>query len=180
MVEITKAKINLKEGIIVLEGSEDFVMKILDRYEKNFISASVNVIQPRKKHRDEEPKSIQREAIIKKPSTAPIPINLKGDKNRPSLKELHKEKSPQTHQEAVTLFVYYISKYLDIPNVQAGHIISCYNELGAKKPKQVEQLFQEIKLFSGWLDSGEEPNTTKITTDGVNLVEHFLPSSKKS
>lgn len=180
MVEITKAKINLKEGIIELEGSEDFVMKILDRYEKNFISEPVKVIQPKKKHLAEEPQRIKREAVVKKPiSMAPIPINLKGDENRPSLKELHKEKSPQTHQEAVTLFVYYISKYLDIPNVQVGQISSCYDEVGARKPKQIEKVFQEIQLFSGWLESGEEAHTIKITISGENMVEHFLPKPKK-
>ncbi len=180
MVEITKAKINLKEGIIELEGSEDFVMKILDRYEKNFISEPVKVIQPKKRHLAEEPPRIKREAVVKKTSSmAPIPINLKGDENRPSLKELHKEKSPQTHQEAVTLFVYYISKYLDIPNFQVGQISSCYDEVGAKKPKQIEKIFQEIQLFSGWLESGEEAHTIKITISGENMVEHFLPKPKK-
>jgi hypothetical protein len=198
MGEITKAKINLKDGLIELEGSEDFVLRILDRYEKRLLNEPITITQPNKKIRPKEPANITRTAVMKKPNNLnspskipskniaikpteipSIPINLKGDKNMPSLVDLYREKLPQTHQELITLFVYYISRYLDIPNVKLGHIVSCYNEIGAKKPKRIEQIFEEIRLFSGWLESGEGATTTKITIDGVNLVEHFLPYKSK-
>ncbi len=178
MVELTKARINLKEGIIELEGSEDFVMKMLDKYDKNLNSSTVKVTPPIKNHQV-KPVILNRETTRNTPNgNMPSLINLKGNSNKPSLLELYKKKSPQTYQEAVTLFVYYISKYLGIQDVQVGHIISCFDEVGAKKPKQIEPLFQEIKLFSGWLDLGKETHTTRITEDGVNFVEQFLPKSR--
>tara|TARA_B100001971_G_C18078780_1_gene477117 strand:+ start:356 stop:901 length:546 start_codon:yes stop_codon:yes gene_type:complete len=176
MVDTTKAKINMNEGIIEVEGSEEFIIKLLDKYGKNFIKEPVIAKPSKKKHEPEPSKPIKKETVIKNQiDQKPIPINLKGDENIPSLTGLYAEKSPQTHQEAVTFFTYYVTKYLGIQNVQAGHIVSCYTEVNAKKPIRIDRLFQEIKIFTGWLEIGNLPQTAKITISGENFVENDLP-----
>jgi len=181
MVEATKAKINMNEGIIEVEGSEDFIIKLLDKYGKNFVNESVTVKASKKKPLQEDPKNIRQKTIIKnRIDQEPISINLDGDENTPSLSELYTKKSPQTHQEAVTFFIHYVTKYLGIQNVHAGHVVSCYDEVNAKKPLQIERLFQEIKIFTGWLESGDLPQTAKITISGENFVENDLPDHSKT
>jgi hypothetical protein len=181
MVEDAKAKINMNEGIIEVEGSEDFIIKLIDKYGKTFVNESVTTKSLKKNHQLKDSKNIRHATIIKKPIVqAPIPINLEGNENIPSLSDLYAEKSPQTHQEAVTFFTHYVTKYLGIQNVHAGHIVSCYNEVNAKKPLQIERLFQEIKIFTGWLDSGSLPQTAKITISGETFVENDLPSHTKT
>jgi hypothetical protein len=175
----TKAKINLKEGIIELEGSEEFVLRILDRYDKSFNSTSISVTKQKKEYPAVKSKAVDRGEVVKEQvRSIPSSLNLKGDQNGPSLKDFFKEKSPKTHQEVVTLFTYYLTKYAGIYNIEANHIISCYDEIGLKHPKDVDNLFKEIRLFSGWLDTGDKPNTTRITINGENLVENFLPKIK--
>jgi|TARA_B100000315_G_C14560057_1_gene580051 hypothetical protein len=197
MVEDAKAKINMNEGIIEIEGSEDFIIKLLDKYGTNFVNESVTVnpnLKPvsidsdsvivktsKKKSLQEDPKNIRQATIIKNHiNQEPISINLEGDENSPSLSDLYAKKSPQTHQEAVTFFTYYVTKYLGIQNVHVGHIVSCYDKVNAKKPLHIERLFQEIKIFTGWLDSGDLSQTAKITISGENFVENDLPGHSKT
>jgi|TARA_B100001971_G_scaffold10490_1_gene8498 hypothetical protein len=181
MVEAAKAKINMNEGIIEVEGSEDFIIKLLDKYGKKFVNESVTVKASKKKSLQKDSKNVRQETMMKKHvDQKPIPINLEGDEHSPSLSELYAKKSPQTHQEAVTFFLYYVTKYLGIQNVHMGHIVSCYDEVNAKKPLQIERLFQEIKIFTGWLESGDLPQTAKITISGENFVENDLPGHSKT
>lgn len=112
-------------------------------------------------------------------STAPIALDLKGGKNSPSLRDFYTKKSPKTNQEKVTVFVYYINKHLEITDVLAGHIVSCYNEVNEKKPLKIDQLFRDIKHLKGWLETGEASHSAKISIAGENLVEHDLPRSNK-
>ncbi len=112
-------------------------------------------------------------------STAPIALDLKGGKTAPPLRDFYKNKSPRTNQEKVTVFVYYINKYLGISEASTGHIVSCYNEVNEKKPLKILQLFRDIKHLKGWLDNGEASNAVKISIAGENLVEHDLPRPNK-
>jgi len=181
MVEEAKAKINMKNGIIEVEGSEDFIIKLLNKYGMDFKKEPVIGKPSMKKHQPEPSKSIKQEQIINTHiNQEPIPLNLQGDNNIRSLSDIYAEKSPQTHQEAVTFFTYYVTKYLGIQNVRAGHIVACYNEVNAKKPLDIERLFQEIKIFTGWLDIGSLPKTTKMTISGENFVENDLPRHKET
>jgi hypothetical protein len=111
-------------------------------------------------------------------SVAPIPLDLKGGKNGPSLKDFYQKKVPTSNQEKITVFCYYITKYLAISEVLPGHIVSCYNEVSEKKPLNIIQLFRDIKHRKGWLDTGEGSGSATISIAGENLVEHDLPKSQ--
>lgn len=112
-------------------------------------------------------------------SVAPIALNLKGGKGIPPLADFYKKKAPRRHQEKVTVYVYYINKHLGITDVLSGHVVSCYNEVGEKKPLNILQLFRDIKHHKGWLEVGETPHSVRVSISGENLVEHDLPRSKK-
>lgn len=180
MVDTAKAKINLKEGIFEVEGNEDFIINLLIRFENNFKNMSLTSISPNKKNTIEQINNIK--STINPDNTLnipPIPLDFKGYNDNPSLKELCSLKSPKNSQELITLFTYFVSKYIGIQNVHVGHIISCYNEVDMKIPHNIERLLHEIKIFRGWLNLGNERQTVMITTSGEHFIENDLPENKQ-
>lgn len=183
----TKAKINLHEGIIELEGSEEFVQKNLDEF-KNLIDSESKTIH-RDKEKQKSPNEIKEKLNKKKIhkgvkkgiNISPIPLDLKS--NGKTLKDFFKEKFPkggQNNQEIVTLFIYYLNKILSISDVVPGHVVSCYNEVSIKKPLNIPQLFRDIASLKGWVESSKIPGSVKITISGENLIQHDLPREIKS
>lgn len=182
MTENTKAKINLHEGMIELEGSEDFVQRNLDLFKEKFINFPRKELE-QKQNRDKkflmkrEPEKEKKKNLKPKGiNIPPIPLDFK--KESPSLKDFFKEKNPESNQEIVTLFTYYLNKKINIKNVLPGHIVSCYNEVNIKKPLNIPALFRDITKIKGWVQPSKAPGSVEITISGENLVGHDLPMKK--
>lgn len=112
-------------------------------------------------------------------SLAPIPLDLKeGSDGKIALRTYFEQKAPSSNQETVVVFARYLAKYLKIDNVLPGHVMACYNEIGARKPQELIQLFRDIKSIKGWIEYGSEPGSIKLTISGENFVEHDLPRVK--
>ncbi|HML02964.1 MAG TPA: hypothetical protein VK487_06285 [Candidatus Bathyarchaeia archaeon] len=180
MSTVTKAKINLKEGTIELEGSETFVNKQLEGFMKEikgmklpaFDQTSVQTQPiPSPKGEERQPKKRVGKTIQR---VEPLPLDLKGNGN-PSLRRLHEEKKPKTAMEQLTLFAYYLDKFLNIKEMQLGHVVTCCQEVKCKIPANIKQQFYNIQQHHGWIDVGKLGETATITTTGINLVEHDLP-----
>lgn len=183
MSVVTKAKINLKEGTIELEGSEAFVSKYLDAFKKDIqssgltatTSTQVAVTAPAG-----EAKQKRRRGAGPVQRISPIPLNLKAKGNeKPALKDLFKSKNPKTNMEKITVFAYYLDKYLGIGEMQAGHAVSCYNEVGARIPS-IPDTFRNAERLKGYVEVKENPIRCSITTTGINLVEHDLPRKENA
>ncbi len=154
----TKAKINLKEGTIELEGSETFVTKHLEVFSKEMQSfrntskneekqapnAMTNFLDDKKRRRNKTsvPKLV-----------AAIPLDFKANGDKPSLKDFYKSKSPSTDMERVTLFAYYLKTYLGIDKIEAGHVVSCCKEIHVKIPVDIPQTFYNVQQHHAWLKS---------------------------
>lgn len=182
-----KAKLNLKEGIIELEGNEEFVKKYLDEFKGLLNKTSQYIPQqfsPDKKiiqtisSQTQQNNNLQQgikqkyKQKMSKGNITPIPMDLKT--KTPSLRELYQQKKPFTNQEIVALFVYYINKILTNDNVAPGHILSCYNEIGIKKPLDIPSIFRDIIRYKGWISANGD-GTAHITIAGENLIEQDLP-----
>jgi hypothetical protein len=109
----------------------------------------------------------------------PIPVDLKGGKEGKPLRDLFKEKVPSNHQEKLTLFTYYLNRTAKVDDVLPGHILTCYNEVGERKPEAIRQLFTDTITDKGWLERGKAEGSVRITITGENLVEHDLPKKEK-
>lgn len=107
-------------------------------------------------------------------SVEPAVVDLKGDGN-PSMKKFFDEKKPKTSMEQLTVFAYYLSKFLNIKEMQLGHVVTCCQEVKTKIPANIRQQFKNIQHRHGWLDVGKRAQSASITTLGINLVEHDLP-----
>jgi hypothetical protein len=178
----TKAKINLKEGTIELEGSEAFVSKHLEAFEKQI--KTVTPAQPpdedTKKDFDEEPS--EKPSRKKTPRTpqivAPLPLDLKAKNGKPGLREFFKEKNPKNQQENLTVYAYYLKKHLKINDMQVGHVVSCAKEVKRPVPSNTPSVFKNIQHRKGWLHAGSGGESAQITIPGENYVEYDLPRKK--
>jgi len=176
---VTKAKIDLKEGFIELEGSEAFVSKYLELFRKEmkdigFTSESeiADVVTETQKKR-------KRQRTGKKPRlVAAIPLDLKEKGEKPSFRSFYKEKAPKTDMERVTVFAHYLKKYLKINKIESGHVVSCCKEVHCRVPADIPQTFYNAQQHHAWLKVEEAGKLASITTQGENLVEIDLPRKK--
>jgi hypothetical protein len=199
-----KFKINVKEGIVELEGNMNFVDKHLDKFEEIFKSAIRDTIAQGIEHNlaNKNPSPLLGSNIEKGFGTSthqvikthnnntkhitkqsltlpPIPVDLKANGNKIGLREFYAEKKPVNHYEKTLVFVYYITKFNRQAEVKYGEILSCYEEVDEKKPSITDIVKNSIR-YKGWLEQGSDKFTTHLTISGENLVKFDLPQQKKT
>ncbi|MGA2384972.1 MAG: hypothetical protein ABSG33_00390 [Candidatus Bathyarchaeia archaeon] len=186
MSATTKAKINLKDGIIELEGSENFVTKQLDNFAQKIGNLTSPFPQPPKPDTDETGNDASQGAAVdekrrrKKNATPrivpPLPLDLKKTNERPSLKEFYDQKKPKTDMERATVFAYYLKRYLNIKKIEPGHVVSCCKDVSAKVPSDIGMTFYNAQNLYAWLQL-DETGKAEISIQGENMVES-LPRKK--
>jgi hypothetical protein len=199
-----KFKINVKEGIVELEGNKNFVDKHLDKFEEIFKSAIRDTITQGIEHNlaskkaspliesntekgfdtsthhvikthNNNTKHITKQSL----TLPPIPVDLKANGNKIGLREFYAEKKPVNHYEKALVFVYYITKFNKQAEVKYGEILSCYEEVDEKKPSITDIVKNSIR-YKGWLEQGSDKFTARLTISGENLVKFDLPQQKKT
>lgn len=103
-----------------------------------------------------------------------LPVDLKSNSEKIGLREFYQEKKPRNHYEKCTLFVYYITKFNKQTDVRYGEILSCYEEINEKKPSVIDIVKNSIR-YKGWLESGSEKYSTRLTISGENFIKFDLP-----
>jgi hypothetical protein len=180
---ITKAKINLKEGTIELEGSEAFVTTQLQTFTKEMKGLRFKPEIGAKEHKETETdigeERRRRKKGIKTPRiVAALPLDLKEKGEKPSLTDFYKRKAPTSDMEKVTVFAYYLKKYLSIDKIEAGHVVSCCREVHCRIPADIGQAFYNVQQHHAWLKVEENGKFATIAIPGENLVENDLPRKK--
>lgn len=130
--------------------------------------------QPKKEKPSDKPKGKGSSPA----SVTTLPVDLKAGKDKKSLRDFYKEKAPESHREKLTVFVYYLNKIAGVPEALAGHVLTCYNDVGERKPTAIRQLFVDTIADKAWLERGEAEGSVKVTVNGENLVEQDLPRKK--
>jgi hypothetical protein len=176
MSAVTKAKIDLKLGTIELEGSEAFVTKYIDAFKQEMkgFKISEEELDLKKDKEKIEREKIKRRTGKTPQTVAPIPLDLKARDDNPSLRDFFEKKNPKSHEENLTVFAYYLKKYLNINEMLMGHVVSCCNEVKRKTPTNIPNMFYNIKHRKGWVDVGTKGESIIITTQGENFVEYDL------
>ena len=198
----TKFKIDIKQGVVELEGSENFVDKHLDKFEEIFTSAikqtviqgiihsitddNVSALQQQNSEKKSDISKLElvkannnnKHATKQSPSLPPIPVDLKANGNKVGLREFYAEKNPANHYEKTVVFVYYLTKINKQTEVKYGEILSCYEEVDEKKPSITDIIKNSIR-YKGWLEQGSGKFITRLTISGENFVKFDLPQQKK-
>jgi hypothetical protein len=196
-VPAAKFKINVKEGSVELEGNEQFVNKHLEKFEGIFKIAIQDALKFKIERNLGE---VNSQGSLSFPSDAipsdsesnkkfthvhkhlskssviitPLPVDLKASDNKIGLREFYNEKQPSNHYEKVVVFVYYLMKFNHIEEVKFGEILTSYEEVNDKKPSIVDIVKNSIR-YKGWLQSGKEKFTARMTISGENFVKFDLP-----
>ncbi len=193
--------INVKDGVIELEGKESFVDRHLEKFEEIFKMAVKEAIirgleqnialkaQPApptlpQELQHEAPPAV--EAPQQKPDNGkyasrqavtihPIPVDLKPNESKVGLREFYAEKAPANHYEKAAVFVYYLTKFNKQHEVKFGELLSCYEEVNAKKPSIVDIVKNSVR-YKGWLEPGSEKFAAGLTISGENFVKFDLPA----
>lgn len=202
-----KFKIDVKQGVVELEGTENFVDKHLDKFEEIFKSAIKQTMAQGIIHSitDDNVPALQQQNSEKKlgisklelvkantnntnnnnkhatkqsPSLPPIPVDLKANVNKVGLREFYAEKKPANHYEKTVVFVYYLTKINKETEVKYGEILSCYEEVDEKKPSIIDIIKNSVR-YKGWLEQGSGKFITRLTISGENFVKFDLPQQKK-
>jgi hypothetical protein len=192
-----KFKINVKEGSVELEGNEQFVNKHLEKFEgifklaiqeavkfkidrnlgKIYDQASFSLPSHTVPHDNEPNKKfthIHKHVPKSSAIITPSPVDLKANDEKIGLREFYKEKRPSNHYEKVAVFVYYLMKFNHLEEVKFGEILTSYEEVNDKKPSIIDIVKNSVR-YKGWLESGKEKFTARMTISGENLVKFDLP-----
>jgi hypothetical protein len=195
--------INVKEGVVELEGKESFVDRHLEKFEEIFKMAvreaitrgleqnialkaqPAQVALPHELQQEITP-TIEQAPAQQKTSNGkhaprpaitihPIPVDLKANESKVGLREFYAEKKPANHYEKAAVFVYYLTKFNKQQEVKFGEILSCYEEVNEKKPSIVDIVKNSVR-YKGWLEQGSEKYATRLTISGENFVKFDLPA----
>ena len=197
-----KFKIDVRQGVVELEGSETFVDKHLDKFEEIFTSAikqtmtqgiihsitddNVSALQQQNSELKSDTSKLElakannngnKHATKQSPNLPPIPVDLKANLKKVGLREFYAEKNPSNHYEKTVVFVYYLTKINKQTEVKYGEILSCYEEVDEKKPSITDIIKNTIR-YKGWLEPGSSKFITRLTISGENFVKFDLPQQK--
>ena len=189
MGETTKAKINIKEGTIELEGSESFVRGYLDEF-KELLKAPQKVEAPQESHTPKAPtpkkaptkKSTATKASTGKKSAPKVSMerfDIHGGNDIPSLSKFMEEKKPGTgNGNIIAVIGFYITDILDLANFSEGQIEYAYKMLKLKRPAHLHQIMINEKNKRDLFEPDAEDNSLwSLTRTGEIFVSDLLPES---
>lgn len=182
----TKLRIDLSQGIIEAEGSEEFVSSIYSDFKDNLKTIpsgrgkrqaasssvptskknhSVNKITVHKKAKSNPPKSKTTPTVLKN-------LDLGGGSNL-SLKEFFNKYIPKNNMERNLVFAYYLQHIVEEEPITLEHIFTCYRHMKLKSSKAIHQSLVDTSRIHGWLDTSSM-NDIKVPISGMNHIEHEM------
>lgn len=177
----TKIKIDLSQGLIEAEGSEDFVKLIYSDFKDKLQEMHKG------KQKEVEGKREGKEKVIKRPSkprkgkpsilAQPLKLvkdlDLSGINGKPSLREFYGQYSPKGFKEKNLIFCYYLQEQIKHTPVTVNKVFTCYRHMGIKTPKAFHQSLWDTSHLKGWIDTSSLEDI-KVPVAGINYIEHDM------
>jgi len=185
----TKIKIDLTQGIIEAEGTEDFVKSIYADYKDALKQNGEPRRSPassrsaRKKAKPITPTAADAASTAKKKKKAgggrgtPAivkDLNLAGGGKKKRLKDFYAQFTASSNFERNLIFVYYLQHELELTDITVDHVFTCYRDVQVKAPEALQQSLWDTSNRRGWLDTSKAEDI-KVTVPGMNYLEHDMP-----
>jgi hypothetical protein len=188
-----KAKINLKDGLIELEGSEEFVSKHLEHF-RELVQAykkdssdkgeedneeTEDEIEDKKSKKKANKKDSKGSKPVKAKTIEPEKFDYTKDGSIISLQEFWEQKKPGKGTGNIIAVVgYYIQKIRKKAEFTEGNVDFAYRVLNLKRrPKHLHQIFINNKNQKDLFEEIEgKEGTWKLTRGGEIFVEEQLPA----
>ena len=128
---------------------------------------------------EEEAENIEKsEKLKRQPSSYKAPtqsfvkdLNLRPS-NQSSFRDFFESKNNSSQAEAITIAVYYLEKILEVSEISADHVYTCFKNVSYRIPKKLPQSIRDTASKKGWIDTNAGKIT--VTHHGENLVEYDL------
>lgn len=192
----TKAKIDLKAGVIELEGSEEFVRLHLEKF-----SSLIHVAVPHRSISEQGvsappspehslPGANTRRPRAKKPAPAktskgptktkriePTRFDIHKSGSTASLEDFLKEKKPKSAGDVIAVIGYYLTQMKGASSFSEGNIDYAYRTLQLKgRPKHLHQIIINNKNQKDLFEQAGEDGTWTLTRAGEIYVDEKLPT----
>jgi hypothetical protein len=183
----TKIRIDLTQGIIEAEGTEEFVLSIYTDFKEQIQQTPVKQRSQTKTRRKTIAKKEKGESAKKrKISTGKTPpkiiknLDLSGKGKKFSLKDFYEQYSPKSNFEKNLVFCYYLQQVIEHTPITVDHVFTCYRHIkGIKPPKALAQSLLDTAHHKGWIDTSSLENI-EVSIAGINHLEHDLAKAEAS
>jgi len=185
-----KARIDIKAGIIELEGSEVFVTKYLEEF-KNLITATSpkenlpevkatpkqadekEIPKPEPKKRGRKPGKAKAETEKKAKKVSSVQFDYAKTDTKPDLKSLYEEKKPKNHGEGIAVIAYYLKQYQKAKTFSVKDMEAAYKAIEITPPQHIGQVMYNNKEL-GYYEKTGKRSVWKLTEKGSTFVEGML------
>ncbi|ESX23024.1 hypothetical protein [Mesorhizobium sp. LSJC264A00] len=181
-----KLRIDLSQGILEVEGEEDFVREIhkeFQSYASKPPPGATSRAAPEKEEGEGEDSSeavnTDQQQPLKKRKQArkqKTTVDGQASKNKAGsyqpavlkelkldgLKEYYQVYDPISHQEKVLIFGSYFKEEKNLPVFTANHLFTCYRVLNEKPPGAFLQVIRDTSAKKSWLNY--------VDTDNISVV----------
>jgi hypothetical protein len=169
---MTKLKIDLRAGLVEVEGEESFVLSIYNDFKEKLPPGRKGIQAGAQTDRPKPVVGSRRKvgSRLKESHSVVGDLDLVGPAKVGPLKDFLVSHPCKHAQEYNTVFVYYLAK-AEIPGVSVDHVYTCYKHCGTRMPVALKQSLYDTANRTGNIDTARLDNIT-ITTAGENFVEH--------
>lgn len=185
---ITKIHADLINGVIEVEGSEEFVTNSFKEFRESFgqIRLKLPINSEIESDAEESENSAALEKSKPKPKTKPKTkssssgnkLNLTivtdfhdGNEGKEFLEEIKKYKIPDSGQKLVVLYIYLMKK-VGVTGITANHVYTAYRLQGKKPPNNLSATLNNARVRLGYLkQSGPDGFQTNHKGEDFVLLE---------
>ena len=100
-------------------------------------------------------------------------LNFRPDGHQ-TMREFVASKNAESDVDVVVASVYYMRRMMQLPKVNASHVLSAFRELNKPVPVDLKQTIRNIKKNKIYLDFEDIFEDIRITSQGDNHVEHDM------
>lgn len=199
MTEIVKINIDLNNGAVNIEASDQALDKVFDRLEsflpslidaKDQFGTGTNAdgedadqdtvderveSEAKSGSQSSKPKAKGKKSSSTKPETfKTVELGLSADQ-RQSFKDFYAEKSPKGQSDHVLTVIYWLIKNTDKESLTKDEIFTGLRTVNEKAPKRLSSVLSNLALASYITKNGADSGIHHI---GEDYIEHELPKGK--